>query len=75
MKRRTLVDDLMNEYIVMGGPILTRAEAYRHLTTLGITGQQRDYACFARAAVPAPDDPEAHVAFARKIEEMEAARA
>lgn len=73
-RRRTLVDELMAEYIPMGGPVLTRADAYAHLTRLGITGRARDHAVFARAAVPAPEDPEAHRAFARRIEEREARR-
>lgn len=72
--RATLIDKMMAEYIPMGGPVLTRAEAYAHLTRLGITGEARDFAVFRREAVAAPDDPEAHIAFAREIERKEAGR-
>jgi len=70
-RRPNLVSQMMAEYIPMGGPVLTRADAYAHLTRLGVTGRARDYAVFARAAVPAPDDPEWHRDFARRIEEKE----
>lgn len=73
-RKPTLMDRFMAEYIPMGGPVLTRAEAYRHLTALGVDPRARDYACFARKAVDPPADPEAEIAFAHAIEERENAR-
>lgn len=60
---------LMNEYVNWGGPIVTRAQAYRDGRLRGFTARELDYAVFARKAVDAPDDPEWHVAFMDRIRE------
>lgn len=72
-RRTTAVDALMAEYVNWGGPIITRAEAYRSAVAEGITGPQLDYVIFSRTAVPAPEDPAEQLEFHRRVEAMRAA--
>lgn len=73
-KRSNIVSQVMNEYVMWGGPIVTRAEAYADCIAKGMTAHEADYCAFGRRSVPAPADPAAHVAFLRQIQAMEAAR-
>ena len=58
---------LMNEYVVWGGPIVTRAVALADCREQGISDKGIDVLVFGRQAVPAPADPEAHVAMLAHI--------
>lgn len=71
--RRNIVGQFMAEYIMWGGPIVTRQEAWNDCMARGIDKRQADYCVFARQSVAAPTDPAAHVAFLRQIQAMEAA--
>lgn len=64
---RSLIDQVMDEYVVWGGPIVTRKMAYDDAIASGFTAHQADYMAFGRKAVDAPADPAAHVAFLRQI--------
>lgn len=69
-KRPNPVQAVMNEYIVWGGPIVTRKMAYDDAIASGFTAHQADYMAFGRRAVDAPADPAADVAFLRQIQAM-----
>lgn len=70
VKRRNPVQQVMDEYVVWGGPIVTRAEAYADCIAQGMDARQADYCAFARKAVPTPADPAANLAFLRQIQAM-----
>lgn len=70
VKRSNPVQQVMDEYIVFGGPIITRKVAYDDCIAQGFTAHEADYIAFARTAVPAPADPAAHLAFFRQIQSM-----
>lgn len=72
--RSNPVTAVMNEYIPWGGPVITRAEAYADMKARGFDAKAIDISVFGRQAIPAPEDPAAHLAFFRRIQEMEAAR-
>jgi len=65
---RNIIDKVMNEYVVWGGPIVTRHEAYKDCIARGMSVQQADYCAFGRQAVPAPENPEANLDFLRRIQ-------
>jgi hypothetical protein len=65
---RNIVQQVMNEYVVWGGPIVTRHEAYKDCIAKGMTTREADYCAFARQSVEAPEDPAAHLAFLRRIQ-------
>lgn len=67
MRRPTIIDRLMAEYVVWGGPVVTRAEALADCKAQGLDAQAIDVLVFGRAAVPAPDDPAAHSEMLRRI--------
>lgn len=59
---------VMNEYVNWGGPIVTRAEAYRDGQLRGYSPRMLDYTVFARTAVETPENPEWHVDFLHRIQ-------
>ena len=69
-KRRTIIDNLMDEYIMWGGPIVTRREALADMQSRGFDARAIDISVFGRKAVEAPENPEQHVAFLRQIQAM-----
>lgn len=69
-----LVQKFLSEYIVWGGPIVTRLEAYQDCMQRGIVGSERDYAVFARKAVDAPDDAANQLAWLRQVQAEEQSR-
>lgn len=68
--KRSPIQQVMDEYVMWGGPIVTRAEAYADMKARGFDARAIDINVFGRAAVPAPEDPSAHVAFLRQIQAM-----
>jgi hypothetical protein len=66
--RRTAVTAIMSEYVMWGGPIVTRAEAARDCQLRGFSHGMLDYTVFSRPAVEAPEDPEMHSDFLRRIQ-------
>jgi hypothetical protein len=70
-KRTNAVTQVMNEYVMWGGPIVTRATAYADCKAQGFDAKAIDILVFGRQAVPTPADPEAHVAFLGQIRAME----
>lgn len=70
-RRSSIVQDFMNEYVMWGGPIVTRHEAYKDCIAKGMDARQADYCAFGRQSVPAPEDPAAHLAFLRRIQMAE----
>lgn len=69
-KRSNPVQQVMAEYVVWGGPIVTRAEAYADCKAQGFDARAIDMLVFGRNSVPAPADPAAHVAFLRQIQAL-----
>jgi hypothetical protein len=69
-KRSNPIQQVMDEYVVFGGPIITRKVAYDDCIARSFTAHEADYIAFARKAVPAPADPAAHLAFFRQIQAM-----
>jgi hypothetical protein len=67
-KRIDPMTALMNEYVVWGGPIVTRREALADMQSRGFDARAIDISVFGRKAVEAPENPEAHVAFLRQIQ-------
>ncbi len=72
-RRTNLVEQVMNEYVAWGGPIVTRQVAYDDCIAKGMSAHAADYCAFGRQSVEAPADPAAHLAFLRTIQAMEAA--
>lgn len=70
VKRSTAVQQVMDEYVVWGGPIVTRSEAVADCKLQGFDAKAIDVLVFGRKAVPAPADPAAHVAFLRQIQAL-----
>lgn len=68
MRRPTVIDQLMGEYVEWGGPVVTRAEAYRDGKARGYSHRLLDWTVLARPAVAAPEDPAEHLAFLRRIQ-------
>ena len=68
---RNIIAKVMNEYVVWGGPIVTRAEAYADMTARGFDARAIDISVFGRQSVEAPENPEAHLAFFRQIQAMD----
>lgn len=72
MKKNTSpVQAVMNEYVMWGGPVVTRHEAYKDGQLRGFDARMLDYTVFGRPAVAAPENPEWHVEFLRHIQEMD----
>lgn len=70
-KRQNPIDAVLDEYVVWGGPIVTRREALADMRTRGFDARAIDISVFGRQSVEAPADPAAHVAFLRRIQAME----
>lgn len=70
-KRPNPVQQVMDEYVMWGGPIVTRHEAYKDCIAKGMIAHEADYCAFGRQSVPAPEDPSAHLAFLRSIQSAE----
>jgi len=64
-KRRNILDAVLDEYVVWGGPVVTRREALHDMQSRGFDARAIDISVFGRKAVEAPENPEAHVAFLR----------
>jgi hypothetical protein len=62
------VDRVMAEYVCWGGPVVTRAVAYRSAIRAGFAGLDAANHVFIRPTVPAPDDPDAERAFLARID-------
>jgi hypothetical protein len=65
------VQAVMNEYVIWGGPIVTRAVAYADMKARGFDARAIDISVFGRKAVEAPADPAAHLAFFRQVQALE----
>lgn len=70
-KRANIITLVMNEYVNWGGPIITRAMAREDCILKGYDAKAIDILVFGRQSVPAPADPEAHVAFHRQVQVTE----
>lgn len=68
VKRSNPVQVVMDEYVMFGGPIVTRAVAYADMKDRGFDARYIDISVFGRQSVPA--DPAAHLAFFRQIQAM-----
>lgn len=67
MRARGALAEVLGEYVCWGGPIVTRAEAYRDGKARGFDARMLDYTVFGRPAVEAPADPAVHLAFLSRI--------
>lgn len=67
-RRPNIIDRILDEYVVWGGPIVTRREALADMQARGFDARAIDISVFGRQAVEAPENPEAHVAFLRQIQ-------
>jgi hypothetical protein len=70
-KRSNPVQQVMDEYVVWGGPTITRAEAYADMKARGFDARAIDISVFGRQSVEAPTDPAAHLDFFRRIQAMD----
>ena len=68
--KNNVVAKVMNEYVVWGGPIVTRAEAHADCKAQGLDAKAIDILVFGRQAVPAPADPAANSALLAQIRAM-----
>ena len=69
-ERRHIVDLVLDEYVVYGGPIITRRELLSTLREQGASAKFIDFWVFGRTSVPAPVDPAAHLAMHRQTVAM-----
>jgi hypothetical protein len=69
-KRSNPVQQVMDEYIVWGGPIVQRKVALADMKDRGFDARAIDISVFGRNAVDAPADPAAHLDFFRRIQAM-----
>lgn len=67
-RRTNIIDAVLDEYVVWGGPIVTRREALADMQARGFDARAIDISVFGRKAVEAPENPEQHVAFLRQIQ-------
>lgn len=68
--RKNIIDVVLDQYVVWGGPIVQRREALADMRAKGFDAKAIDICVFGREDVPAPADPAAHVAFLRQIQAM-----
>lgn len=68
--KRNLIDQVLDQYVVWGGPVVTRREALADCRSKGLDAKAIDISVFGRREVPAPSDPAAHVAFLRQIQAL-----
>jgi hypothetical protein len=69
-RRTSLIDTILDEYVVWGGPVVTRREALADMQSRGFDARAIDISVFGRQAVEAPENPAEHVAFLRQIQAM-----
>jgi hypothetical protein len=69
-KRSNPVQQVMDEYVIWGGPIVTRKVAYDDMQARGFDARAIDISVFGRKSVEAPADPIAHLAFFRQIQAL-----
>lgn len=69
--RRNIIDQVLDEYIPWGGPVVQRRVALADMQARGFDAKAIDISVFGRNAVPQPIDSAAHLAFFRRIQEME----
>lgn len=74
VKRTNILDLVLDEYVAWGGPVITRRVALQDCRDRGFSDKAIDVLVFGRTEVPAPENPEWHLDFFRRIQEMEAAR-
>lgn len=71
MKRRSIIEDILDEYVMWGGPTITRREALADCQARGFEAKAIDVLVFGRRQAPTPADPAAELAFFRRIQELE----
>ena len=69
--RRNILDVVLDEYVMWGGPVVQRRVALADMQARGFDARAIDISVFGRKAVEAPESPEAHLAFIREIQAME----
>lgn len=69
-RRSNIIDRVLDEYVVWGGPIVTRREVLADVQAKGFSDREIDILVFGRTEVPAPENPEMHVEFLRRIQAM-----
>ena len=68
--KRNIIERVLDEYVVWGGPVVTRREVLADCQSKGFDARQIDVLVFGRQSVAAPADPAAHVAFLRQIQAL-----
>lgn len=68
--KRNILDVVLDEYIPWGGPVVQRRVALADMRERGFDAKAIDISVFGRNAVPAPENPEVHLAFFRQIQAM-----
>ena len=68
--RRNLLDQVLDEYVMWGGPVVTRREALADCRAKNMSAREIDAHVFGRRSVEAPVNPEQHVAILRQIQAM-----
>jgi len=69
--RRTIVDTVLDQYVVWGGPVVTRREAMADCKAKGFDARAIDTLVFGRREALAPADPRAEVEFLRQIQALD----
>lgn len=70
MTHKNAIDQVLDQYVMWGGPVVTRREALADCQAKGFNSREIDILVFGRQSVEAPADPAAHVAFLRQIQAM-----
>lgn len=65
---RNIIDKVLDEYVVYGGPIIQRREVLASMRRQGFDDKAIDFWVFGRQSVPTPEDADMHLAFHRQIE-------
>lgn len=71
---RNIIDRILDEYVMWGGPIVQRRVALADMQDRGFDAKAIDISVFGRQAVEAPENPEQHLAFFRQVQAMESYR-
>jgi len=69
-KRTNIIDKVLDEFVVWGGPVVTRRVALMDCKDRGFSAKAIDALVFGRQSVPAPENPEAHLAFFYQIQSL-----
>ena len=67
-KRTNILDVVLDEYVMWGGPVVQRRVALADMQARGFDARAIDISVFGRRAVEAPENPEQHLAFFRQIQ-------